>query len=81
MLGVSTQGASSHNAFIQKYNLNFPLLVDTGGQMSERWGVKGTSNSRRATFLLDGSGTIRKIWDPVTVDGHVDAVMAELARL
>lgn len=81
VLGVSTQGAASHKAFIQKYNLNFPLLVDAGGAMAERWGVKGGANARRVTFLLDGTGTIRRVWDPVSVDGHVDAVLAELARV
>lgn len=29
VLGVSADDEASHQAFTQKYNLNFPLLVDT----------------------------------------------------
>ena len=30
----------------------------------------------RATFLIDGTGTIRQAWRGVKVTGHVDAVLA-----
>jgi peroxiredoxin Q/BCP len=29
----------------------------------------------RATFLIDGSGTIRRAWRKVKVPGHVDEVL------
>jgi peroxiredoxin Q/BCP len=85
VLGVSTDAASSHDAFTQKFNLNFPLLVDTGAALATRWGAVGTMGgrpgARRVTFLLDGKGVIRRIWDPVSVEGHVADVVAEAARL
>jgi peroxiredoxin Q/BCP len=31
---------------------------------------------QRSTFLVDGSGRIRKAWRGVRVDGHVAAVLA-----
>ena len=30
----------------------------------------------RATFLIDETGVIRRIWRKVRVNGHVDAVLA-----
>ena len=35
----------------------------------------------RSTFLIDGEGTLRQIWDGVKVDGHVDKVAAAVAAL
>jgi peroxiredoxin Q/BCP len=81
LLGVSTDGAGAHNAFARKFNLPFPLLVDAGGAMSERWGVTGSMGSRRVTFLLDRDGRIAQIWEPVSVDGHAAEVRAALAKL
>lgn len=81
LLGVSTDAASSHAAFAQKFNLPFPLLADVGGAMSARWGARGSSNARRVTFLLDGEGRVQEVWDPVSVDGHADAVLAALEKV
>ena len=49
--------------------------------MCVRWGVKGREDARRATFLIDGEGRIVHVWDPVVVDGHVAAVLAELENV
>ena len=35
----------------------------------------------RSTFIVDPSGKIAKIFSPVKVDGHVDAVLEALAAL
>lgn len=80
LLGVSTDAAPSHGAFAQKYNLPFPLLSDEGGGLSKRWGVLGAMGTpRRVTFVLDAEGRIRKVFDPVSVGGHTDEVLAALA--
>jgi peroxiredoxin Q/BCP len=81
VFGVSTDAAASHTAFAQKFNLGFPLLVDTGGAMSRRWGVLDGERSRRVTFVLDREGRIAHIVDPVRVDGHVWEVKAALKAL
>lgn len=81
VLGASKDGGASHGAFKQKYNLNFPLIVDTTGELSRRWGVEDGGVARRVTFLVDGGGTIRRVWDPVSVDGHVSEVAAALKAL
>src|SRR5687768_5318471 len=40
VLGVSGDDQQSHQAFTSKYDLNFPLLVDTDGKLSEAFGVE-----------------------------------------
>lgn len=81
VLGVSMDAADSHRAFAQKFNLNFPLLADTTGEMAKRWGASGGSVPRRVTFVLDREGRIAKVFDPVKVDGHTDEVLAALREL
>lgn len=81
LFGISTDGAAAHHAFARKFNLPFPLLVDAGGQMSERWGVAGSFGPRRVTFLLDRQGKIARVWEPVAVDGHAAEVRAALGAL
>jgi peroxiredoxin Q/BCP len=34
----------------------------------------------RSTFLIDARGKIERVWSPVRVDGHVDAVLAAIAE-
>src|SRR5690348_1232142 len=41
VLGVSTQGERSHQAFTRKYRLNFPLLADRDGNVARAYGVMG----------------------------------------
>jgi thioredoxin-dependent peroxiredoxin len=35
----------------------------------------------RATFLIDGSGMIARVWRKVSVKGHVDEVLAAVRNL
>lgn len=81
VLGVSTDAAESHRAFIQKFNLGFSLLADTDAALSKRWGVLDGNTSRRATFVLDREGRIAWVCDPVKVEGHVAAVKAAVQAL
>ncbi len=80
ILGVSTDNADSHRAFASKFNLPFPLLADTDGAMSRRFGVLD-GNARRATFIVDREGRIAAVFDPVKVEGHTDQVRSALTSL
>src|SRR5256885_12713371 len=40
VIGVSFDSAESHQKFISKFNLNFPLLVDTDGKITDAYGTK-----------------------------------------
>ncbi len=81
VLGVSGDDASSHAAFAAKFNLTFPLLVDTGGALATRYGTWNDGLARRATFVIDRAGKIAAVFDPVSVNGHVAEVKAALSRL
>ena len=45
VFGVSVQDAKSHRKFIDRNNLNFPLLVDTGRNLSLLFGAADKKNS------------------------------------
>jgi len=38
VIGVSFDSSASHQKFIAKYNLNFPLLADTDGKIADAYG-------------------------------------------
>jgi len=89
VLGVSPDDVASHGRFRDKFHLNFPLLADAGHQVAERYGAwreknlygKTSLGIQRSTFLIDGGGTVRKVWKRVAVDGHDEAVLKALEAL
>lgn len=89
VLGVSHDDLNSHQAFTQKYNLNFPLLADTDKSVSQAYGVykekemygKKFWGVERTTFLIDPEGKIAKIFPRVQVDGHSTEVLEALKKM
>jgi thioredoxin-dependent peroxiredoxin len=85
ILGVSVQDEKSHQEFCAKEDLNFKLLADTNKEVSEKYdsitnyGVAKLSS--RHTFLIDPTGTVRKVWTEVDVKTHSDDVLAALSEL
>src|SRR5438876_10452024 len=63
VVGVSFDSAESHQKFISKYNLNFPLLVDTDGKIADAYGVKMADRkmARRVSFLIGLDGNIAHV--------------------
>jgi thioredoxin-dependent peroxiredoxin len=89
VLGVSTQDEKSHQAFTRKYNLNFPLLADTGGAAGRAYGVLGAGGllsklkavagfADRVTFIIDERGRIAHVIDSPDVARHADEVLERL---
>ena len=78
VIGVSTQDADSHKAFIEKEKLPFDLAVDTDGSIAKAFGVPSAilGLHARQTFLVGKDGTIKKIWRDVSPKDHADAVLA-----
>jgi thioredoxin-dependent peroxiredoxin len=87
VLGVSKDSAASHDKFKAKYRLPFPLASDREGGVVEAYGSwveksmygKAYMGIDRSTFLIDGDGTLRRIWRKVSVPGHVAEVL-DVAR-
>jgi len=89
VVGVSPDALKSHAKFVGKYGLNFPLLADEGSRVSTQYGVwkeksmygRKYMGVERTTFLIDRDGIVRKVYPKVSVTGHADAVLADLAAL
>ena len=83
VFGVSPDSAKSHQKFIDKFNLNFPLLADTDKKLSDKAGVwveksmygKTYMGVARTTFLLDENGVVKKIWRKVKPEGHSEEIL------
>ncbi|MCA9012382.1 MAG: thioredoxin-dependent thiol peroxidase [Planctomycetaceae bacterium] len=89
VLGVSPDDAASHKKFTDKFKLNFPLLVDEGHKLAEKYGAwreknmygKVSMGIQRSTFLIDAGGAVAKVWKKVSVDGHDQQVIDAIQTL
>ena len=89
VLGVSTDDAASHQKFREKYDLNFPLLVDTNAKVSTRYGAWGEKNNYgkiivgmiRSTFVIGPDGKLLKVWKRARAADHGVAVLKALRDL
>jgi peroxiredoxin Q/BCP len=86
VLGVSPQGAESKKAFREKYDINFPLLIDEGASIAKAYDVyedKGELDGVpilviRSTFVIDEDGTILNPMYGVDARGHVEKLKSSL---
>jgi peroxiredoxin Q/BCP len=83
VLGVSFDNDESHKKFIAKYNLNFPLLVDTDGKIADAYGARmpGKRMARRVSFLIGRDGKIAHITDNPSADTHLAEMKEAVAGL
>lgn len=87
--GVSPDSLKSHDNFIDKFELNFPLISDTKREAAEKYGVyvlkkmygKESMGILRSTFVIDRDGKIANIWRRVKVEGHIDEVLEYLKSM
>lgn len=83
VFGISPDDAASHQAFRDKYALNFPLLSDPGHKVAEKYGVWGLKKSGnegifRTTFILR-DGKVERVFEEVKPEGHAAEVLAALS--
>ena len=86
ILGVSPDDEASHQKFIAKFDLPFRLLADTDHAVCEAYGVWKEKNMygkkymgvERSTFVIDEQGGLIRVERKVKVDGHVEAMLAEV---
>lgn len=78
VVGVSINDGPTHKKFALKYELPFPLLVDTDKAIAQAYGVwqekknygKTYMGTVRTTFLIDEQGVIEKIIKKVDTKQH-----------
>ena len=89
VLGLSPDSVESHVKFVDKYDLNFPLLADQDHKVAEKYGAwreknlygKKSMGIQRSTFVIDKDGKVAKVFKRVKVDGHDEKVLEVLAGL
>jgi peroxiredoxin Q/BCP len=82
VVGVSNDDVKSHKRFCDNEALPFPLLADTDKTIANAFGVRSWFGLyQRITFLIDGAGVIRRVFDPVKPARHAEEVMVALGEL
>jgi len=83
VVGVSFDSLESHQKFISKYTLNFPLLADTDGKIAAAYGVKMADKNmaRRVSFLIGLDGKIAHVTDNPKPDPHLSEMKDAAERL
>jgi len=89
IIGVSADSIKQHQKFSEKHDLNVILASDEDKKTCEDYGVwveksmygKKYMGINRATFLIDKDRIVRKIWDKVSVPGHVEDVLENVKQL
>jgi peroxiredoxin Q/BCP len=88
IFGVSVDSAASHEKFIAKYQLPFPLLSDLEKKIVSDYGVWVEKSSlygkkymgiERTTFVIDRAGRIAAILRKVKPAEHAGQLQAALA--
>lgn len=81
VVGVSRDDAESHQRFRAKHHLNFPLLVDVDGKLTEAFEVpmEGKPMSRRVSFLIGKDGKILHVTDNRDAQVHLDEMATAIA--
>ena len=87
VVGVSVDSAASHQKFIAKHELPFPLIADTEKTLVETFGVWGEKSMYgrkymgifRTTFILNEEGIVERIFLPkeIKVKEHAEQILKD----
>jgi len=88
-LALGTDSAFSHQAFAREHGIEFPLLSDSDGAVSERYDIRydefeGHRNvAKRSVFVIDADAIVRYRWvadDPRSLPNweEIQTVLDEL---
>lgn len=83
VVGVSVDDEASHQKFIEKYQLPFPLIADTERKVVEAYGVWKEKNmygrkywgTVRTTFVINPDGTIERIIKRPKTQEHAEEIL------
>ena len=85
VVGVSVDSATSHQKFIAKHELPFPLIADTEKTLVEAFGVWGEKSmygrkymgTFRTTFIINEEGIVERIFLPkeIKVKEHAEQIL------
>lgn len=83
LLGISVDDEKSHQKFITKHSLPFPLLADTDQKVVNAFGVwveksmygRTYMGTARKTFIIDEEGKISNIIEKVNTKDHATQIL------
>ena len=82
VLGCSIDSAESHKAFIRKYRLPFPLLLDPDRSIARAYGAENgipiLGLDRRVTYVIGEDGHISKVYPSVDPGIHAKQIVHDL---
>lgn len=89
VIGISKDSEASHTKFADKHNLPFILLSDPELKAIQAYDVwqekkmygKVSMGVVRATYLIDESGVIEKVWKKAKPDTNADEILEYLRSL
>lgn len=79
--GISYDTIESHQKFIAKFNLPFPLISDHDHVIAKLYGADGLLFAKRMTFVVDKTGRIAWInpkVDPSTHSQELEEVLSKI---
>ncbi len=77
VLGISTDKLEAQKQFTEKESLNFPLFADADKKIAKAYGVLNSERgfAKRATFVIDKKGIVRKIYPAANADKNPEEVL------
>ena len=86
IFGISPDSAKSHEKFIRKHELPFPLIADEDKTIAQAYGVwmeksmygRKYMGVERSTFVIDAKGKIAAVFEKVKPEEHAEQVLGAL---
>lgn len=58
VFAINPADSASHNKFIDKHHLPFPLLMDEGVKVAKLYGTAGKNSNKRSVYVIGQDGKI-----------------------
>jgi len=86
IIGVSRDDVESHDAFVNKFGLPFPLIADPDKAIMSAYGTWGQKNmygnlvtgTKRTTFLIDPGGVIAHVFRRPKTGNHAAEILKRM---
>ena len=80
IIGISADNNNSHESFCSEKSINYTLLSDPNGIVSNKYGSWIPPFSDRNTFLISPEGEVRYRWISVLPINHAKEVLSVLKK-
>jgi peroxiredoxin Q/BCP len=82
LFAISVDTVEAQKEFVSQYSIPYLHLSDTSKSVCKTYaGLNAVGLAKRTTFVIDKSGTIRKIFRDIDVKGHGKQIAQSLSEL